>query len=69
MGRDWAGRLGCESVRCMRDGARFFGDLVHVPFMRRALRVCGMVDTCSCALSGHFYVYVDQCCVISVGVL
>ena len=38
---------------CVRNlaGPRACGNLVHVLWLRRAVRVCGVVDTCQCALS------------------
>ena len=56
MGGDGVGRLRCESVRFVRDGARVFGNLVYVPCVRHASAVFGMVDTCSCAcLAIHLF--------------
>ena len=39
MDGDEEGRLRCDSVWFVRDGARVFGDLVHVPCVCRTLRV------------------------------
>ena len=37
----------------MRDGACVFGNVVDVPCVRRAFRVCGMVDTLRVFLYGR----------------